>query len=341
MVAGKESGDTAMKIRVSQALGAAALAALFLLLPAAAPQAAEGKLEKTAVKLGLSVPTASHLPLYIAKEKGFFMDEGLDAELVVFRAAPELLAVYLAGGVDFCFSSVTEVFTAREVGRDMKMFWMVSDAMPYELWANPKFPTLQSAKGARFAVSKYGAFSDFITRWTIHEAGLNPDKDVQILQVGGPGERLAALTRGAVDVAILEPAEGLEAKKAGMVLQTRIYDYLKEFPAEPLALLVSWVDKNPEVTKAVIRALRRAIVYAKDNRADAIKIYKDTFRYSEEAADLAYDFYLTHFPMDGAVPRRGLEVAVEDAVAAKRIRKPYTFDDLVDTRFMHEIGGMK
>jgi NitT/TauT family transport system substrate-binding protein len=322
-------------------LFATALAALALAFTAASPRAAEGKLEKTSVKLGLSVPTASHLPIYIAKEKGFFKEEGLDADLVVFRAAPELLAAYLAGSVDFAFTGPTEVFTAREAGRDVKMFWMVSDAMPYELWATPKYPTLQSAKGARFAISKYGAFSDFITRWTIQQAGLNPDKDVQILQVGGPGERLAALTHGAVDVAILEPAEGLEAKKAGMVLQTRVYDYLKEFPAEPLSLSTAWVDKNPEVTKAVIRALRKAIVYAKDNRPDAIRIYRDTFRYSEDAAELAYDFFLTHFPLDGAVPRKGLEVAIEDAIQAKRIRKPYTFDDLVDTRFMREIGGMK
>ncbi len=322
-------------------IAAAALAALALLLLPAAARAAEGKLEKTSVKLGLSVPTASHLPIYIAKAKGFFKDEGLDADVVVFRSSPELLAAYLAGSVDLAFTSVTEVFTAREAGRDMKMFWMVSDAMPYELWANPKYPTLQSAKGARFAISKYGAFSDFITRWTIQQAGLNPDKDVQILQVGGPGERMAALTHGAVDVAILEPAEGLEAKKAGMVLQTRVYDYLKEFPAEPLSLLTDWVNKNPEVTKAVIRALRRAIVYAKDNKADAVKIYRETFRYSDDAAELAYDFYINHFPLDGAVPKKGLEVAIEDAIQAKRIKKPYTFDDLVDTRFMKEIGGMK
>src|SRR5262249_18740880 len=159
-----------IKTNRSRALGTV-LAALALVLPFAAPACAQGKLEKTSVKLGMSVPTASHLPIYVAKEKGFFKEEGLDAELVVFRAAPELLAVYLAGGVDFAFTSVTEVFTAQEAGRDLKMYWMVSDAMPYELWANPKFPTLQSAKGARFAISKYGAFSDFITRWTIQQAG--------------------------------------------------------------------------------------------------------------------------------------------------------------------------
>ena len=223
----------------------------------------------------------------------------------------------------------------------MKIFWMVSNAMPYELWATPKYPTIQSAKGARFAISKYGAFSDFITRWTLRQAGLNPDKDVQILQVGGPGERMAALTNGAVDVAILEPAEGLQARKAGMVQQTRVYDYLAEFPAQPLMLATAWVDKNPEVTRAVVRALRRAALYDLDNKAEAIKIYRNIFRYEDDVAELAYNFYTRYAPLDGSVPKKGLEVAIEDAIQSKRIKKPFTFDEMVDTRFMKEIGGMK
>ena len=76
-------------------------------------------------------------------------------------------------------------------------------------------------------------------------------------------------------------------------------------------------------------------------QAEVVQIYRDTFRYSGDAAELAYDFYTPHFPPDGAVPRKGLDVAIEDAIQAKRIKKPYGFDDLVDTRFMKEIGGMK
>lgn len=314
------------------------LAILAVAAPAAMPAPA-GRPEKPNLKIALAVPTASHLPIYVAQHRGFFKEEGLNVELVVFRAAPEALSVYLAGGVDFANMGITEVFTAREAGKNLKAVWMVSNAMPYELWARPNIKSLKDAKGARFAISRYGAFSDFITRWALRKGGLDPEKDARILQVGGPGERLAALVRGAVDVAILEPAEGLQAKKAGMVLMTRVYDYLPQFPAQPYVSTPEWITRNPETARAIIRATRKAIKHLRANKADAIAIYKQVLRYEDDVAELAYNFYVPAIPYNGAVPLRGLQVALEDALAAKRIKRMYTFEEIVDTRLINEFAN--
>jgi NitT/TauT family transport system substrate-binding protein len=182
--------------------GALALASLVLAACVAPPSvgssgqaAPQGKPEQASIKVAL-VPGDDFLTLYLAKERGLFEKEGLSVELVQFNAAPDALSTLVAGQVDLGATGMTEVITAQEAGTPIKGFWTLTRAMPYEIWGKSDYADLKAAKGARFAISKYGAISDFFTRYAVQKSGLDPYKDVQVIQIGGTGQRTSRSPRG-------------------------------------------------------------------------------------------------------------------------------------------------
>src|SRR5258707_6218059 len=81
-------------------------------------------------------------------------------------------------------------------------------------------------RGKKVAVSRYGSFSDIQTRFVIRQLGMEPDRDVQIVQVGNTSARAAALVGGAIDGALMSPSFIPVVQRNGLSV---LYD-LSTFP---------------------------------------------------------------------------------------------------------------
>ena len=151
---------------------------------------------KSAAKIvvGLSSVNVAFLPVYVTEAKGFFKDEGLDVLLVLFNAGATNLQALIGGDVQIMGSAFVETIGGRAAGIDVKNFWGVSNLMPFQLYSQPDFKSMKQAKGKRFAISRFGSLTDFLTRATLRHFGVD-DKEVTILQIGSTPARFAALTR--------------------------------------------------------------------------------------------------------------------------------------------------
>ena len=89
--------------------------------------------------------------------------------------------------------------TAAVRGADLVMIATHMDKFPYSLIVKPNIKKVEDLKGTKLAISRFGSSSDAGLRVALQKLGLNPDKDVTILQVGGQTERFAALKGGTVD----------------------------------------------------------------------------------------------------------------------------------------------
>src|SRR4030042_3397422 len=163
--------------------------------PATAPT--RTKPEMTKLSIGLPVPAFSLLPTWVADQKGFFKEEGItEVKILAFRGDADVVQALAAGSVDMNIASLTGLVSTISAGQKFRAVWAGYNMPIFEWYAQPKYKSIAETKGGRYGISRFGAMTDFLTRSALRKAGLNPEKDVNILQIGPDAQNLAALVAG-------------------------------------------------------------------------------------------------------------------------------------------------
>src|SRR3989304_3876072 len=306
---------------------------LFLLLcvfvrPAAA---------QTKILVGLSSVNIAFLPAYVAQEKGFFKDEGLEVLFVMFNAGATNLQALIGGDIQIMGSAFVETIGGRAAGFDIKNFWGICNLMPFQLYSQPDFKSMKQAKGKRFAISRFGSLTDFLTRATLNHFGLDA-KDVTILQIGSTPARFAALTAKGVDASIVWFPVTEIAKAQGYNKLLDLKEVFPEWPYETFAARESWLSKEKDQASRFLRAYRRGVKYTRENKNDAVKIMMKYVKMDPAYAPAGYDEYRDSFPLNGQIAEKVIPTVIEQEFEVGRIKKKITVEDMIDRSFMKTAG---
>jgi len=295
---------------------------------------------KSSAKLivGLSSVNVAFLPVYVTEAKGFFKDEGLDVLLVLFNAGATNLQALIGGDIQIMGSAFVETVGGRAAGVDVKNFWGVSNIMPFQLYSQPEFKSMKQAKGKRFAISRFGSLTDFLTRATLRHFGVD-EKEVTILQIGSTPARFAALTAKGVDASIVWFPVTEIAKSQGYNKLLDLKEVFPEWPYETFAAKESWLKKEREQATKFLRAMQRGVKYTRENKADAVRILRKYVKMDPAYAPAGYDEYRDSFPLNGQIAEKVIPVVIEQEFESGRIKKKITVEDMVDRSFMSVLGG--
>lgn len=188
-----------------------ALALLCLFIAADVSRAAERNL-----RVSYAAPVTTFLPLWAGREAGFFQKHGLRVELVYVGSSSIALSAFLAGEIDILVGGGTAGPTAYLRGfRDLALSGALENRFPFKLYAVPSITHVSQLRGKRFGVSRFGGTADFAARYFLKGAGLDPRKDIQWQQVGGPSDLLLALKAGSIDGGILAFPYNISAQRLG------------------------------------------------------------------------------------------------------------------------------
>jgi NitT/TauT family transport system substrate-binding protein len=143
----------------------------------------------------------------------------------------------------------------------------------FDWYALPKYKSIAETKGGRYAVSKFGSLTDSLTRYALRSAGLDPEKDVTILQLGGSTQGLAAMEAGQIDVAILpSPQSYMAAEKGFVKVMSEKEQIAPDWPTHVVYAKEEFTAKNPNTMKAFLRASGRAMEWIKANPDEAAQL---------------------------------------------------------------------
>ena len=307
---------------------------LFLLLCVFVPPAAA----QTKILVGLSSVNIAFLPVYVSQEKGFFKDEGLDVLFVMFNAGATNLQALIGGDIQIMGSAFVETIGGRAAGFDVKNFWGICNLMPFQLYSQPGFNSMKEAKGKRFAISRFGSLTDFLTRATLNHFGINP-KEVTIMQIGSTPARFAALTAKGVDASIVWFPVTEIAKSKGFVKLLDLKEVFPEWPYETFAAKESWLNKEKATVTRFLRAYQRGVKHTLENKEDGVKAIQKYVKMDPAYAPLGYDEYRDSFPINGRLAEKAIPVVIEQEFESGRIKRKITLDELVDHSFMSLVGG--
>jgi len=296
-----------------------------------------GGTSQAKIIVGLSSVNVAFLPVYVTEAKGFFKDEGLDVLLVLFNAGATNLQALIGGDVQIMGSAFVETIGGRAAGVDIKNFWGVCNIMPFQLYSQPDFKSMKQAKGKRFAISRFGSLTDFLTRATLRHFGLDA-KDVTILQIGSTPARFAALTAKGVDASIVWFPVTEIAKAQGYNKLLDLKEVFPEWPYETFAARESWLSKEKDQASRFLRAFQRGVKYTRENKNEAVKIMMKYVKMDPAYAPAGYDEYRDSFPLNGQIAEKVIPTVIEQEIEAGRIKKKITVGDMIDRSFMKTAG---
>jgi NitT/TauT family transport system substrate-binding protein len=273
----------------------------------------------------------------MSEAKGFFKDEGLDVLLVMFNAGATNLQALIGGDVHIMGSAFVETIGGRAAGVDIKNFWGVCNIMPFQLFSQPDFKSMKQAKGKRFAISRFGSLTDFLTRATLRHFGVDA-KEVTILQIGSTPARFAALTAKGVDASIVWFPVTEIAKAQGFNKLLDLKEVFPEWPYETYAARESYLSKERDQVSKFIRAHQRGVQYTRENKADAVRILQKYVKMDPAYAGAGYDEYRESFPLNGQIAEKVIPTVIEEEFQTGRIKKKVTLEEMVDRSYMKTLG---
>jgi ABC-type nitrate/sulfonate/bicarbonate transport system substrate-binding protein len=251
----------------------------FLLISAAALAFALGccagvaQAETNKIRVGKVIGgNGFHIPSYVAMDQGFYKAEGLDAEFVVLQGRP-LVTAALSGNVDFvpipsggAQAALSGADIRYVVGESLRSQWTIV--------VGPGINKPEDLKGktvgyGRAGGADYDEGAAVLARFFHMEVG----KDYKVISFQSEQDRIAALINGDIQGALLSVPHAAKASAAGMKVLLRTGDYI------PRAGGTFWgkkefVEQNPEATKKFIRAIAKAVMYFRTNKAGSVQTLK-------------------------------------------------------------------
>ena len=289
------------------------------------------------IVVGVSTVNVAFLPIYLTQDKGFFKDEGLDVLVVMFNAGATNLQAMIGGDVQIMAGGVPETVLARASGADIKNFWAISNVMPFQIYGRPNMKSLKDGKGKKFAISRFGSLSEFLTRSALRQSGVDP-KDVTMLQIGATPARFTTLASGMVDATILWFPVTERAKAVGM---NKLYDLKDLYPNWTNVGFVArepWLAKEREQTIRFLRAYQRGVRHTRENREDGIRTLRKYVGLDAGEAAAGYDEYRVSFPLDGRILDAGIIATIEQEIETGRLKAKISASEMIDQGFINLMG---
>jgi len=287
--------------------------------------------------VGVSTVNVAFLPIYLTQDKGFFKDEGLDVLVVMFNAGATNLQAMIGGDVQIMAGGVPETVLARAGGADIKNFWAISNVMPFQIYGSAKLKSLEQSKGKKFAISRFGSLSEFLTRSALKHSGVDP-RDVTMLQIGATPARFTTLASGIVDATILWFPVTERAKAAGMNKLFDLKDLYPNWTNVGFIARESWLAKEKEQTTKFLRAYQRGVRYTRENRNDGIRTLEKYVGLNAAEAAAGYDEYRESFPLDGRILDAGIVATIEQEIETGRLKGKIPVREMIDNRFINSLG---
>jgi len=279
------------------------------------------------IRLSVTNFNMSCLPAGLAAKKGFFKEEGLEAEVIRMNANVAVAAL-ASGDVDYTmiFGSVVR---AAIRGLPVKVVASFIDGSTHALIARPEFKSVKELKGKTLGVQAYGATDHVAAMMMLKHFGVDPEKEIKVVALGPASGRLAALKEGVVEVAVMSPPADEEAKQLGFRIVARAYE-LFAFPFVGLGTQAKKLKEKPDEVKRTIKALIKANRFIRQNREGTIQSLVDWGRTTPELAAAAYDSSWKVFNVDGSIPEEGLRAVIEQAVKEGKVTRDIPASEVSD-----------
>jgi NitT/TauT family transport system substrate-binding protein len=272
------------------------------------------------VTMGVNVPTDFNLvvPQYVARQKGFFRQEGLQVNTVSFQGGADAVKALVAGSIEIDAATGFDAPAAVAKGAPLKVFagGMMKDSLVLVANNNSGVTSLKQMKGKKIGITKFGSLTDFVARVEGRKAGLSPSQFTEVPL--GASEIAPALERGDIALANVNPVDLYPLLAGGKVHVVEKYSAIN--PDTQFVALVAtpaYLNSHSATVKKFLVAYYKAVRYIQSHRAYAITAAAAALHISKSIAGKVYDDLAKDMNPNGEVNTQALQTYASALVTLK------------------------
>jgi len=286
-----------------------------------------------------SALTGSQAILFVTRDAGIFRKYNLEPQIIYITGAPPNISALLAGSVDFVVFAGPAAITANLAGANTAVLMSFVNTMEHSIFSQRAIKNPADIKGKTIGVSRPGSSDDYGARVAVRKWGLEPDKEVFFVSVGGPPDRFLALQTGRVDAVLIQPPLTVRARKAGFNELASLADLGLDYLGTSLVTSRTVIEKKIELVRRMVTAFAEGIHFYKTNKPASLRSIAKLMKIDDaEAIEESYNAYAIKFM--ARVPYAnpsGIEVILKDLEKTNPKARGADPRSFLETRFLKEL----
>lgn len=296
--------------------------------------AQEKKLEK--FRTGGGSASATQMSLWFANEGNYFEKNGLNVEVISIPGSSLAIQAMLSGELPIIQAGGAGPIQANLSGTDTVIIATVAKKFTWWIFSQPSIGRMEDLKGKIFGTTRFGTQSDLASRIALRRYGIDPDRDITMVQTGGPAETLAAIVAGKIHAAAVSPPATLQARKLKLKELLDLSKLDVDYHVNGLVTTRRYIKSNEDLVKRFLKAYIEGVVHGQKDKAFATKAMGKYFRTDDrELLEETYELIIKRFnippyPAGIASLMQGLDAQFPKAKSAKP-------EDFTDSRLVREL----
>jgi ABC-type nitrate/sulfonate/bicarbonate transport system substrate-binding protein len=272
------------------------------------------------------------LPLWTAADAGFFAKRNVSVELVAIRSSPVAMTALLSGEVDIVVGGANPGIALQLQGyKDVAIFAGLINRFLFSIYSQPGIEELSQLRGKRLGVTRFGGSNDFAARYYLRQRGIDPIRELTLIQIGSQDDILRALLAKNLDAAVLGYPSVYVAKKQGL---RELADLTRSGLRYQLTAFVakrSFLAERQLLMTGMFKALAESIHFLRTRPKEGMAITKRHARIDDpEILASAYDLHVKLYPRLPEIEAEDLKLVLEEIAltnAKARDAEPAVFID--------------
>jgi len=279
-----------------------------------------------------------NIPFWVALDGGEFKKAGLNVDPVLISGGSKSMQALLSGGLDFAHTSGGVAVQASLGGAEVTIIGTSANSMSAGIIAAKEIKSYQDLKGKKVGIASFGGNNEIGFRFAFKKNGLNPDKDVTFLQLGGERNRLTALERGAISATIMSPPGLFVAEAQGYSRLGDLNAMGMRYPELSIVARKRDLKERRDVVRKYLRAYVDAVHAMKSNRDMTIRVIEKYIHVgSKTDAIKTYDYFVRSISDTVRTERDGITeflATLEPKMPGAAKRNP---NDFIDESVLEEV----
>jgi NitT/TauT family transport system substrate-binding protein len=309
------------------------LSALFLLLSIPSQLHAQTK----RIPAAYSAISATQTGFYLAKDAKLFEKHGLSVDPVYVAGASRIFQAMIAGEFPVALGG-GNIVGADLAGGDIVTIGGVVNVPSFYLYVHPSIKRQEDLKGKALGITRYGASTDFTLRYLLKKWGMEPDREVKILQMGGQPEIFAGMQAGAIQGGILSSPGDFKAKKSGFVLLANFAKVGLDYPTTSLVSTRSTIKKDPDTVKRFLMAYSEGVDRLFRDKELGMKVIGAWTRTQDrETLESSYEYATNFIERPPHLPYKAIDMVIAQTAETDPRAKGRKAEEFIDPTFYNEL----
>ena len=289
------------------------------------------------IRVGVPSVSVANIIIFVTQEAGLYAKHGLDAEVITMNGSGISSKALIGGSIDIAPIATPTVINADLAGADMAILAHTMPGVVHALMVKPEIKRVEDLKGKKIAVSTLGSLTDFLVRYIAKKKGLNPDRDLTLIQTGGDSDRIVALKAGVVDGAAMgHPGYGM-AQKLGFSM---LWDSAKEvdYPWMEITTRRANIKADREMITNYMKAHLEGIALFKRDASFGRKVIKKILKINDdELINESYEIFAKRFIAAPYPNLAGMKTSYEYVAATRPDVWKHKPEEFADSSFVTEL----